>query len=581
MEYIIGIAVFLVVFFVGGILIQKSNEKKAAERIKNSFGMVPELEYSYEKYESIGYYFREMAKKHPEDAEHTVIDDITWHDLDMDKVYITMNATQSSIGEEYLYYLLRTPELNEEKLRKREELVEFFSKNAEKRVELQSELHKAGRINNVSVYEYLSRLGSVRDESNFKHIMCIVLLLASVLSIVVVPVIGIVALFMVFFYNIFSYFKRKSEIENYYSVVAYILRTLELSDRICKRTEKELEPYIEVLREQGKLFKSITRGASLIVSKKSSGDILEVAVDYLRIATHIDLIRFNVMLRKLKNKKDEFDKIYEIMGLLDSMAAIASFRKLMNVWCVPELKKCNKNNVNSKAVGEEAVRSNSGCIGIEAKNIYHPMIIDPVKNDFTENGNVLLTGSNASGKSTFIKTVAINSILAQTVHTVMADSYSASFFKCMTSMALSDNLSDGESYYIVEIKSLKRICDALNPDVPLLIFIDEVLRGTNTLERIAASSRILSYVGERNCMLFAATHDIELTYILEKDFALYHFEEKVADSKVTFDYKLKNGRAVTRNAILLLKMLGFEEEITEKAEKAADEYVSTGEWGTV
>ena len=203
MEYIIGVAVFLVVFFVGGILIQKSNEKKAAERIKNSFGMVPELEYSYEKYESIGYYFREMAKKHPEDAEHTVIDDITWHDLDMDKVYITMNATQSSIGEEYLYYLLRTPELNEEKLKKREELIEFFSKNAEKRVELQSELHKAGRINNVSVYEYLSRLGSVRDESNFKHIMCIVLLLASVLSIVVVPVIGIVALFMVFFYNIF------------------------------------------------------------------------------------------------------------------------------------------------------------------------------------------------------------------------------------------------------------------------------------------------------------------------------------------------------------------------------------------
>jgi DNA mismatch repair ATPase MutS len=79
-------------------------------------------------------------------------------------------------------------------------------------------------------------------------------------------------------------------------------------------------------------------------------------------------------------------------------------------------------------------------------------------------------------------------------------------------------------------------------------------------------------------MLFAATHDIELTYILEKYFKLYHFEEKVEDDGVTFDYKLKDGRAVTRNAILLLKMLGFENEITEKAEKAADKYIESGEW---
>ena len=197
-----------------------------------------------------------------------------------------------------------------------------------------------------------------------------------------------------------------------------------------------------------------------------------------------------------------------------------------------------------------------------------------------ESGNVLLTGSNASGKSTFIKTVAINSILAQSIHTCMADSFKASFFKCMTSMALTDNLSGGESYYIVEIKSLKRICDSLNDDVPLLIFVDEVLRGTNTLERIAASSRILSYVGSKNCMLFAATHDIELTYILEKSFKLYHFEERVEDDGVFFDYTLRDGRAVTRNAILLLKMMGFEESITDAAEKAADEFVNTGEWKT-
>ena len=209
------------------------------------------------------------------------------------------------------------------------------------------------------------------------------------------------------------------------------------------------------------------------------------------------------------------------------------------------------------------------------------MIDNPVKNNFKENGNVILTGSNASGKSTFIKTIAINSILAQSVNTCLADSYRAYFFKCMTSMALTDNLSEGESYYIVEIKSLKRICDSLNGDVPLLIFIDEVLRGTNTLERIAASSRILHYIGQRNCMLFAATHDIELTYILEKSFRLYHFEESVENGGVSFDYRIKDGRAVTRNAILLLKTLGFDPGITGQAAEAADEFLSKGEWSII
>ena len=566
MEYIIGAAVFLVIFVIGGLYMQKKSEKKRALKIKESFGLVPELEYTYEKYESIGYYYRERLEKDPENNEHCNIDNITWHDLDMDKVYMTLNATQSSIGEEYLYYLLRTPELKDDKLTEREKLINFFTKKAEKRVKLQTELSKAGRLDKVSVYEYLGRLEQLDDESNFKHFMCIFLLVAAVASLFIIPVVGIISLLGVFFYNIISYFKRKGQIENYYAVVAYILRTLDVTNNICNIEDEVLSPYISVLKEQHKQFKSITRGAGLIVSKKSSGDILEVALDYLRMATHIDLIRFNVMLKKLKSRKDDFDKIYEVIGLLDSMAAVASFRRLMGAWCIPELIRENKG-------------AGSSLSGISATNIYHPMIISPVKNDFTESGNVLLTGSNASGKSTFIKTVAINSILAQTINTVLADSYKGTFFKCMTSMALADNLSDGESYYIVEIKSLKRICDSLRDDVPLLIFIDEVLRGTNTLERIAASSQILSYVGKRNCMLFAATHDIELTYILEKEFYMYHFEEKVEDNGVTFDYKLKSGRAVTRNAILLLKMLKFDSEITDKAEEAADKFLKTGDWG--
>ena len=568
MEYIIGAVVIIICIFAGGYFLQKQGEKKLEKQIRDSFGNVPKLEYTQEKYDSIGYYFREMAKKYPDDQDHCIVDDITWNDLAMDDVFLTMCNAQSAIGEEYLYYILRTPSLNEEVLSKREKLIRYFDSDPETRVKLQVEMAKAGKISGVSVYEYVSRLDSLKTENNFKHFLCILLMVAAIGLIFIYPAVGIMGTLGVFFYNVITYFKRKSEIENYYQVVAYILRTLDLSQKICGMKNDELKPYTDILSEELKRCKNVTKGARLIVSKKSNGDILEVALDYLRMATHIDLIRFNIMLARLKDKKDDFDKIYEIIGLLDAMTAVTSYRALMGEWCEPILYKCE--NASVKEGGKHC--------GIETENIYHPMIAEPVKNNFKESGNVLLTGSNASGKSTFIKTVAINSILAQSIHTCMADSFKASFFKCMTSMALTDNLSGGESYYIVEIKSLKRICDCLNDDVPLLIFVDEVLRGTNTLERIAASSRILSYVGSKNCMLFAATHDIELTYILEKSFKLYHFEEKVEDDGVFFDYTLRDGRAVTRNAILLLKMMGFEESITDAAEKAADEFVNTGEW---
>ena len=148
-------------------------------------------------------------------------------------------------------------------------------------------------------------------------------------------------------------------------------------------------------------------------------------------------------------------------------------------------------------------------------------------------------------------------------------------------MALKDNILSNESYFIVEIKSLKRILDNAGKDYPILCFIDEVLRGTNTLERIAASSRILASITEKNTLCFAATHDIELTYILENLYSNYHFRERVEGSRVLFDYKLYEGRAVSRNAIKLLKLLGYSEDIITEAENAADEYLKTGEWSTI
>ena len=192
---------------------------------------------------------------------------------------------------------------------------------------------------------------------------------------------------------------------------------------------------------------------------------------------------------------------------------------------------------------------------------------------------MLLTGSNASGKSTFLKTVAINAILAQTVNTCAADGYRAPFFRIYSSMALRDDLAGGESYYIVEIKALKRILDAAGArDGPVLCFVDEVLRGTNTVERIAASTQILKSLGKAEIFCFAATHDIELTELLQEEFDNYHFEESVQNGDISFNYCLQAGKASSRNAIRLLELMGYPEEITNRAFNLAEQFLNTGSW---
>ena len=148
-------------------------------------------------------------------------------------------------------------------------------------------------------------------------------------------------------------------------------------------------------------------------------------------------------------------------------------------------------------------------------------------------------------------------------------------------MALSDNLLAGESYYIAEIKSIKRILDEQKKEGFVLCALDEVLRGTNTIERIAASKEILNALDRSRTLCLAATHDAELCLLTGEQYQLAHFEETITEDAICFDYKLKKGPANTRNAIHLLKMLGFDHSIVEAAHKRADYYIKTGKWTSI
>lgn len=207
------------------------------------------------------------------------------------------------------------------------------------------------------------------------------------------------------------------------------------------------------------------------------------------------------------------------------------------------------------------------------EELYHPLLEKPVP-PYTfefDNKGALITGSNASGKSTFLRTIGINSIFAQTLYMVLAKDYSSSYFRLFTSIGTTDSIVDGDSYFMAEAKALKRIIDSLYSKEPILCILDEIFRGgTNTAERISAATVSLNYMSDRNACTIAATHDLELTTLVNDKYDNYHFIETIRDKDMIFDYILRNGPCNSRNAIAILEYLDYPKEIYENAIIQAD-----------
>lgn len=525
--------------------------------LKQRWGTIPDREYTQEELESISHY----ARRH--EGEPFMIDDITWNDLQMDEIFIRMNNTLSSCGEDVLYQMLRQPQMHREVLEERERLIAYFQTHEEERIQVLTRVKEVKKIWKMSIADYIDALKDVDRTGRAKYPMLAGLSVAAIIATLIKPIPCMFLLLLMLCVSAVVHTRDSKKIEPYLNCFVCILRLLRAADQFEKLDNPVIQTYLDRIREGRKKMKSFRRGAFLVASTNSVQDGLEaIVVSYLRIIFQVDFIKFYSMLKHVEGNEAIIEVMYQAIGELDALIAVASFRESLPYYSLPEFTETDS------AEGAS----------LEVEELYHPLIADPVVNGIRMQRGVLITGSNASGKSTFLKTIAINTILAQTVHTCIAKQYRGSFLKVLTSMALRDNLAGGESYYMVEIRSLKRILEECEKPEPVLCIVDEVLRGTNTIERIAASSQILHSLAKPKVLAMAATHDIELSYILEKEYDNYHFEEEIQEKDVVFDYKLRTGRAMTRNAIRLLAMIGYDPKIIEAAQESAKQFEETGVW---
>lgn len=209
---------------------------------------------------------------------------------------------------------------------------------------------------------------------------------------------------------------------------------------------------------------------------------------------------------------------------------------------------------------QQATIVNSNKVSYKARNIYHPFLGEKaVRNNFDIQNHeyYIITGANMAGKSTFLRTLGVNYILAMNGLPVFAEEMCVSVFRLFTNMRTTDDLTHGISYFNAELLRLKQLIASLDPNVPSLIILDEILKGTNSLDKLNGSRLFLEYISKRNVTGVIATHDLELSKLEDENpqrFHNYSFEIELG-TNVTYTYKIGRGVAKNQNATFLLKQI--------------------------
>ena len=250
--------------------------------------------------------------------------------------------------------------------------------------------------------------------------------------------------------------------------------------------------------------------------------------------------------RLMEEKKTDIEAVFAYVGHLDMLLSVAHLQENLPYYCKPQWADA----------------------GLQMVDVYHPLIEQCIPNTLnTDRKSILLTGSNMSGKTTFIRTIALNMLSAQTLDMCFARSFSGRRMRIHSAINLHDNISEAQSLYIKEVLTVKEMLKEPECSENNLFILDEIFKGTNTIERIAAGKAVLSALAQNNNTVFASTHDLELADLLADEYELYHFCEQIENNRLHFDYLLKYGKLKHRNAIKLLELEGYPESVIAEANR--------------
>ena len=487
-------------------------------------------------------------------AKSNRVDDGTWSDLELDQVFGKIDRTLSFVGAQVLWQWLRHPLQTQAAIAERRAFIDGRVAVAGRRAALQVALARLGDREGwttvTALYESFpmmpgplllyrvlpfALLGSVGAT--------IVLRSALWLAVAIVLALGLPAIHYVTDRTIGPYLHALVGLRRILAA-AVSLDAVD-PDAISGRLDKS-SPSLARLHK------------SLGVARKSRGGLVGQAtgltMEYGRAFLLSQLRTYKQATNAIQAHRDHLRDVFRLVGEIDAAISVAHLR------------------AHDKAFVAATVDDSEG--GIHARGLSHPLLVpDAVGNDLVlVDAGLLITGSNMGGKSTFLRAVGINVVLAQSIGLAVAREYRAPPLCVSSSMQVVDDLGGGISMYRAEVDRIGELI-ARSERGRQLFLLDEVFRGTNANERIAAGVAVLRYLAKQS-LVIAATHDREMCEALEGALTMGHFTEIVEGDDVQFDYTLRPGVLQSTNALALLERAGYPESILAEAYGLAKQAVA-------
>ncbi len=469
----------------------------------------------------------------------------TWRDLGMDAVHAAIDRTLTFAGGARLYDRLRTPAAPLESLRRFDEVATALGDDARAREDVQLALDPpegpTEGPEEAAILRVLS--GELPPPPRVRHAFPLLALLTvgALVASLAVPAARL-ALLALAVTSIAVRARYGREARGTLEAFRCVNRLLGVGERLARLRVRALDVELEAARGAMKQLATLRRAVSwLLIDTNGENELVAIAIAYANTFLVLDLIAVSFGLDLVHRHRRELDALFAIAGDLDAAVAVASFRAGLPRFVRPELV--------------------PGAVALELEGAVHPLVAGAVPNGIRVEGRgALVTGGNMTGKSTFVRTVAINALLAQTIYTTTATRYRAPVLRVRALMTASDDVQRNRSYYYAELEGAKALIEPEGADAAptrTLVVLDELFRGTNTSERIAAGKAVLDALARAGHFVFASTHDGELVGLLAASFDPYHFGEDIVGGELVFPYDLRKGPATTRNAIALMAIAGF------------------------
>lgn len=497
--------------------------------------------------------YHELVSK---DSECDFVDDKTWADLNFNDVYSLIDRNISGPGRQYLYHLLHKYETNQELLDDRYKQIKLFKENQGIREKIQLALL---RISSDDTYFIISLLlGEKPVIPKYPPLIY----LSSVLSIlsILAAFYNSTFFFAVLFMSVLNMIITKvyssgiaDSFIGFANLKKLIVSAYELSNI---ETEQEIEQFSVLKKHSGILRKLNKKVSHLVIDKSQLDNFAQTVIEYLNMFCLFDLVAYTKSVIELYRYKIEIKEVFDAVASLDADISIASYISGIPSYSKPGF------------IPENI---------ISFDDVYHPLLDGAVPNSIDKlSTSALITGSNMAGKTTFIKCIGINVILSQTLGFTLSKRAVIPKLIVKSSIKVEDSIVNSKSYYFTEVEEIQKLISLSTTGKKYLFIIDEIFRGTNTVERLGISAAVLKQLNHNNLVL-VTTHDIELQELLNKSFSMYHFNEQVDGDRYYFDFRIKEGACSSGNAIKLLELMGYPEQITKEAKQISNRIMGSPE----